>query len=100
MFALLAVTQPAILRAVGALGHAFFPAWEGALVDTPWYAALALFLVCEDMAQYWWHRASHSTPWLYNLHRAHHNARYMRSEERRVGKECVSTGRSRWSPYH
>src|SRR3546814_15261417 len=26
---------------------------------------------------------------------AHH-----RSEERRVGKECVSTCRSRWSPYH
>src|SRR3546814_13490110 len=30
-------------------------------------------------------------------------ARYsldLRSEERRVGKECVSTCRSRWSPYH
>src|SRR3546814_10306966 len=27
---------------------------------------------------------------------AHEN----RSEERRVGKECVSTCRSRWSPYH
>src|SRR3546814_11632763 len=27
---------------------------------------------------------------------AHHE----RSEERRVGKECVSTCRSRWSPYH
>src|SRR3546814_12673897 len=26
--------------------------------------------------------------------------RLMRSEERRVGKECVSTCRSRWSPYH
>src|SRR3546814_11534078 len=24
----------------------------------------------------------------------------IRSEERRVGKECVGTGRSRWSPYH
>src|SRR3546814_1549535 len=24
----------------------------------------------------------------------------MRSAERRVGKECVSTCRSRWSPYH
>src|SRR3546814_17121954 len=24
----------------------------------------------------------------------------VRSEERRVGKECVSTWRSRWSPYH
>src|SRR3546814_12380505 len=26
--------------------------------------------------------------------------RHRRSEERRVGKECVSTCRSRWSPYH
>src|SRR3546814_5110954 len=26
--------------------------------------------------------------------------RPQRSEERRVGKECVSTCRSRWSPYH
>src|SRR3546814_11471490 len=26
--------------------------------------------------------------------------RHVRSEERRVGKECVSTCRSRWSPYH
>ena len=25
---------------------------------------------------------------------------FKRSEERRVGKECVSTCRSRWSPYH
>src|SRR3546814_18001680 len=25
---------------------------------------------------------------------------HTRPEERRVGKECVSTGRSRWSPYH
>ena len=27
-------------------------------------------------------------------------ALHIRSEERRVGKECVSTCRSRWSPYH
>src|SRR3546814_19537072 len=31
-------------------------------------------------------------------HKAGRAAR--RSEERRVGKECVSTCRSRWSPYH
>src|SRR3546814_1991404 len=30
----------------------------------------------------------------------HRPARFHRSEERRVGKECVSTCRSRWSPYH
>src|SRR3546814_12568043 len=28
------------------------------------------------------------------------NQRRIRSEERRVGKECVSPCRSRWSPYH
>src|SRR3546814_12091583 len=27
-------------------------------------------------------------------------SRIARSEERRVGKECVSTFRSRWSPFH
>ena len=27
-------------------------------------------------------------------------ARHVRSEERRVGKECVQPCRSRWSPYH
>src|SRR3546814_4007013 len=28
------------------------------------------------------------------------NQPFCRSEERRVGKECVSTCRARWSPYH
>ena len=28
------------------------------------------------------------------------SAEEVRSEERRVGKECVSLCRSRWSPYH
>src|SRR3546814_15206197 len=46
---------------------------------------------------------------LRQVHRARpfagHHVRYepglkFRSEERRVGKECVSTCRSRWSPYH
>src|SRR3546814_16810017 len=30
----------------------------------------------------------------------HHNGDRHRSEERRVGKECVSTCRSQWSPEH
>jgi sterol desaturase/sphingolipid hydroxylase (fatty acid hydroxylase superfamily) len=76
-FTLLAITQPMILLAVGAIGHGFFPQYEGALANIHFLAALALFLVFEDMTQYWWHRASHSFAWLYNLHRAHHNARYM-----------------------
>src|SRR3546814_1671281 len=31
---------------------------------------------------------------------AMYDSTMQRSEERRVGKECVSTCRSRWSPYH
>ena len=34
------------------------------------------------------------------IHHTKHHQAYVRSEERRVGKECVSTCRSRWSPYH
>src|SRR3546814_5461103 len=33
-------------------------------------------------------------------HDAHRADAQPRSEERRVGKACVSTCRSRWSPYH
>src|SRR3546814_15538932 len=38
---------------------------------------------------------------VYNLASIPHQHQLtLRSEERRVGKECVSTCRSRWSPYH
>jgi len=39
--------------------------------------AFGLFLIFDDMTQYWWHRITHSVPWLYNLHRPHHNAEYL-----------------------
>ena len=74
---LVAVTQPAILFASAGLAHWIAPQYAGALAGLNVFAAIALFLVADDMLQYWWHRASHSTHWLYNLHRAHHNARYM-----------------------
>lgn len=74
---LIIVTQPLILLASGALMGLVAPQYAGALAGIPVVAAIALFLVLDDMMQYWWHRASHSFAWLYNLHRAHHNARYM-----------------------
>jgi sterol desaturase/sphingolipid hydroxylase (fatty acid hydroxylase superfamily) len=74
---LLTVTQPSIILFVNWLGLRWFPQYQGALSDVGFGLALVLFLVFEDMMQYWWHRASHSFAWLYNLHRAHHNARYM-----------------------
>ncbi|MEO0417248.1 MAG: sterol desaturase family protein [Pseudomonadota bacterium] len=77
MTMLLAVTQPAVLFTAGWLANSLAPQYAEALSGIPLLAAIALFLVLDDMTQYWWHRASHTFPWLYNLHRAHHNARYM-----------------------
>jgi sterol desaturase/sphingolipid hydroxylase (fatty acid hydroxylase superfamily) len=76
-FMLLIVTQPLIIASVSLLGSRFFPEYQGAFGGISVFVALALFLMLDDMMQYWWHRASHSFSWLYNLHRAHHNARYM-----------------------
>ncbi len=77
MVTLLGLTQPMILFTSAALAGVVAPQWEGALAGINVFAAIALFLILDDMMQYWWHRASHSFAWLYNLHRAHHNAQYM-----------------------
>src|SRR3546814_20804889 len=37
---------------------------------------------------------------VFPLYTLSHLLEALRSEERRVGTECVSTCRSRWSPYH
>lgn len=74
---LVVITQPAILLFSGLLMAHFFPQYQGALDHLNVFAAIGLFLIFDDMVQYWWHRASHSTHWLYNLHRMHHNAEYM-----------------------
>ena len=77
MAVLLIFTQPMILLVSATLMGLVAPDWAGSLSGISVIAAIALFLVLDDMTQYWWHRASHSFAWLYNLHRAHHNARYM-----------------------
>lgn len=72
-----AFTQPFVILSSVFLAGLAAPQYAGALEAIPWWAALALFLILDDMVQYWWHRASHTWGWLYNLHRAHHNAEYM-----------------------
>jgi sterol desaturase/sphingolipid hydroxylase (fatty acid hydroxylase superfamily) len=59
---LLAVTQPAILLIAYPLMALIVPDGAGAAAGLPILAQIALFLVFDDMVQYWWHRASHSFP--------------------------------------
>src|SRR3546814_15921436 len=71
-----------------------FDTQENSPGQTPEYEGIRLFShggqrLAEDNTDY---RKCMSNVW---------NWRSMsRSEERRVGNECVSTCRSRWSPYH
>ena len=74
---LIIVTQPLALFGGGFVASLFAPDAAGALGGLPVIAGIALFLIFDDMTQYWWHRASHSIPWLYKLHRPHHNAEYL-----------------------
>jgi sterol desaturase/sphingolipid hydroxylase (fatty acid hydroxylase superfamily) len=74
---LLGLTQPSIILGVNLLLGQLIPEQRGVLANIPVWAAILLFLVFDDMMQYWFHRAAHSFPSLYNLHRAHHNAHYM-----------------------
>lgn len=74
---LVLITQPFALFGGGFLASLIAPGAAGALAGLPVLAGLALFLIFDDLTQYWWHRASHSLPWLYKLHRPHHNAEYL-----------------------
>src|SRR3546814_15337907 len=85
----------------GALAQALWhtahrSAFQRRLIDQPAMAAVLADLAVESEA---------ATALGFRLARAFDEedaiARLLtRSEERRVGKECVSTCRSRWSPYH
>lgn len=74
---LLGLTFPLVMWASGALLDLWVPAAKGMLAGIPWLAGFALFLLLDDMTQYWWHRITHKVPFLYALHRAHHSAPYM-----------------------
>lgn len=74
---LVALIQPLVLLSGGVLASLLWPQSENALANIPIVAGVALFLVFDDMTQYWWHRLSHTLPWLYKLHRPHHNAAYL-----------------------
>ena len=59
------------------LAATLLPEYAGVLADQSIALKIFLLLVFDDMTQYWWHRVSHTTKWIYNLHRAHHDAEYM-----------------------
>ena len=68
---------PAVLFASEALSLRLAPGSQGLWAGLPWPVMFLCFLIGDDLVQYGWHRLSHSVPFLYTLHRAHHSAGYM-----------------------
>lgn len=71
------ISVPLVILAGASLAAYLFPSYADALIGLPFWAMFLLFMLGDDMMQYWWHRASHSFPMLYNLHRVHHDADYL-----------------------
>src|SRR3546814_18883719 len=98
--------EPTLLRLLSRLGIYFDPI--GPLVDyhgrrQPCYIKVSTLLarVARERPDVWEVLTDRGRHWdaLLQLE-APHSTPAHRSEERRVGKECVSTCRSRWSPYN
>jgi sterol desaturase/sphingolipid hydroxylase (fatty acid hydroxylase superfamily) len=68
---------PAVLALVPMLLEAIAPTSGDALAHWTWWQMFLALLVVDDLTQYLWHRASHASPTLFRLHRAHHSAAYM-----------------------
>lgn len=43
----------------------------------PFWGAIFLIAVADDLTQYWYHRLHHQVPFLWRFHRTHHSAAYM-----------------------
>ena len=74
---LMLITQPLVILGGFTVAAFVAPQSAGTLEGWHFFSVFALFLIFDDLTQYWWHRISHMVPWLYKLHRPHHNANYL-----------------------
>jgi sterol desaturase/sphingolipid hydroxylase (fatty acid hydroxylase superfamily)/CDGSH-type Zn-finger protein len=71
-FQLTAFVQPLVLFVAMSLMAVFFPYSKDMYWGTSMWIALPLYLLVDDVLQYWYHRKAHEWEWLWKLHRPHH----------------------------
>ena len=72
-----AVIGPIVAYGLAAIETRLLPGAAGSLAATPWWLQFVVFLLLEDMVQYWYHRSAHTFPALWPMHLAHHTTPYM-----------------------
>ncbi|RMG23950.1 MAG: hypothetical protein D6730_13480 [Bacteroidetes bacterium] len=76
-FLLSLLIKPGIVLLVLSLGHWLLPQWQHSLSGWSMWVLLPAYLLIDDLLQYWYHRSAHEYPWLWKLHRPHHQAEEM-----------------------
>jgi sterol desaturase/sphingolipid hydroxylase (fatty acid hydroxylase superfamily) len=71
------VVGPIISLGLSALETHWLPEYAGRYAWVPLAWQFVGFIIADDFIQYWFHRAVHTYPILWPLHRAHHSASYM-----------------------
>ncbi len=69
--------KPGIVLTVLFLGNTFFPTIQYFLNSQSLWLMLPLYLLVDDLLQYWYHRSAHEYDFLWKLHRPHHQAEEM-----------------------
>lgn len=76
-FLLLFVTKPLIVLAGIFIVSNFFPSTIGITSSFPLWLNVVIYVLIDDVMQYWYHRSSHEYKWLWKWHRPHHTAQEM-----------------------
>ena len=76
-FALSVLIKPFIVLAVLTFGNFLFADQAGILSGQSFWWVFPLYLLVDDVLQYWYHRSAHEYPFLWKLHRTHHQAEEM-----------------------
>lgn len=75
--ALSLLIKPLIVLTVLFIGNTFFSDYLYILSGYSFWLLLPLYLLIDDFMQYWYHRSAHEYPFLWKLHRPHHQAEEM-----------------------
>lgn len=69
--------KPAIVASVYILGNTIYPEGADLLSQQSFIAVFLGYILIDDLLQYWYHRSAHEYPFLWKLHRSHHQAEEM-----------------------
>ncbi|MEL6658444.1 MAG: sterol desaturase family protein [Bacteroidota bacterium] len=75
--ALSLLIKPGMVLLVLFLGGQIIPAGQGIMASWSFGVSLLFYIFIDDFFQYWYHRLAHEKPFLWKLHRPHHQAEEM-----------------------